>query len=109
MNMIFEKVEIHASYKGGEKTFLKYLGSVIKYPEEAKKKYIQGEVLVGFTVGVKGEIKDVRVIRGISVECDEEALKAIRAMPDWICAIQNGRAIEEYIEMPVAFRLIDKN
>ncbi len=60
---------------GGMKSF----HTSIKYPEEARRKGIEGRVVVEFIVDPQGEVKDPRVVRGIGGGCDEEALQTIRA------------------------------
>lgn len=103
-----EKVEIFPSFPGGQPALFRYLQTALSYPPAAKEKETQGIVLVGFTVGIKGEIKNVKLLRGISPECDEAALNCIRNMPLWVCAIQNGKAVEADVELPIQFSLIEK-
>jgi protein TonB len=47
----------------------------IKYPEEARKKGVQGTVYITFVIEEDGSITDAKVLRGIGSGCDEEALR----------------------------------
>jgi TonB family protein len=103
---IFSKVEINASYKGGRKGVTEYFSKTIKYPEESKKRNIEGVVVIGFVVDKDNKVKDVKVVKGISTDCDETAVNAVKNMTDWVCAIQNGRMVEVYLEVSITFSLI---
>jgi TonB family protein len=54
-----------------------------KYPEEALKNRVQGQVDVGFQVNKEGHIIDstIQVITGLSKELDEEAIKILENAP----------------------------
>jgi len=103
---IFQKVEVMPSYKGGRIAMSDYFKKVIKYPESAKKRNIEGVVVIGFVVDRDNKIKEVKVVKGISQDCDDAAVKAIKNMTDWICGIQNGRGVDVYIEISITFSLV---
>lgn len=64
--MIFTVVEEEpASFPGGEDEMYKFIAKNLQYPEEAKKKGIEGKVHVSFVVEVDGSITDVKVLRDI--------------------------------------------
>lgn len=48
------------------------------YSEEARKSKLQGTVLLSVLVGADGRAKDVRVLRGLGMGLDENAIQAIR-------------------------------
>ncbi len=82
-----------------------YLGSHLHYPDNARKKNIEGRVIVKFVVSEKGEIQDVTLMRGIDEDCDAEALKVIKNMPPWAPGTQNGKPVSVYFTQPINFRL----
>ncbi len=88
-----------APYNFGE-----YLGKNIKYPAQALKDKVQGVVYVSFQVAPDGSIKDVQVTKGIQ-GLDEEAVRAIAAMPAWLPGKQGGVAVPVRCQVPVRFRL----
>jgi protein TonB len=89
---VYSIVEENPSFPGGESKLMEYL-SKIKYPVIAREEQISGWVVVSFIVDKTGKIKDAKVLKGIGGGCNEEALKKIMSMPDWIPGKQNGRNV----------------
>ncbi|MEZ5196350.1 MAG: energy transducer TonB [Bacteroidales bacterium] len=102
---IFTVVETMPSFPGGEEERIKFLNDNIKYPQMARESGIQGSVFVTFVVERDGKITDARVLRGIGGGCDEEALRVIRKMPDWIPGKQRGKAVRVQFNFPIEFIL----
>ena len=82
-----------ASFVGGDKELNKYLKKNVKYPDEAKQQKINGEVEVKFTVLADGKTNNYQIIKSLGHGCDEEAVRAIIAMPLWNAAYENCVAI----------------
>lgn len=100
----FVTVEAMPSYPGGESAMIDYLKRNLKYPEEAKKKGVQGRVTLRFVVNDDGKIGDVTVIRGLAPDCDTEAVRVVSSMPNWVPGKQNGVAVPVYFTLPIVFR-----
>ena len=65
----------------------------------------QGNVVCQFVVKSDGTIGDIKVMRSISPELDEEAIRVIKAMPAWTPGKKDGKAVNVRYTLPVAFRL----
>lgn len=104
---IFVVVEDMPRFMGGDEARLKYLQENLTYPEEAKKKGIQGTVFVTFVIETDGSVSDVRTLRGIGGGCDEEAERVVKNMPRWIPGKQRGEAVRVQFNMPIRFVLED--
>jgi TonB family protein len=102
---VFVVVEQMPGFPGGDEARMKYLMENINYPEEARKKGIQGTVYAQFIVEKDGKIGEVRVLRGIGGGCDEEAVRVIKNMPDWIPGRQRGENVSVQFNMPIRFTL----
>ena len=81
----------------------------LKYPEDAVRDGVQGRVMVDFIVDKDGKVTDVRVVRGIDPELDEEAVRVISASPKWKPGRVNGQKVRISITVPVEFRLKKKS
>ncbi len=90
---------------GSEGDRLKYLQSNIKYPQEAKERGIQGIIYMSFTVSKEGDVKDVKILRGVHPFLDYEAYKVIKNMGKWKPATKEGKAVESFHNMPIRFVL----
>jgi len=102
---IVKFVDQEASFPGGMKALMEYLSTNIKYPESAINISIQGKVYIQFVVLKTGAISDVKVLRGVSKELDDEAKRVVRMMPNWIPAIQNNVKVNSRVTIPINFKL----
>ncbi|MFT3992881.1 MAG: TonB family protein [Dysgonomonas sp.] len=101
----FVTVEQMPSFPGGESEMHKFINDNLKYPVVAQETGIQGRVTIRFVVTKTGAISDVTVIRGIDPSCDKEAVRVVKAMPNWIPGKQNGLNVPVYFTLPIVFRL----
>ena len=104
-NQIFTVVEVMPEFPGGQGALLKFLATNVRYPESAVKNGIEGRVSCSFVVGKDGAISEAEVIRGVSPELNEEALRVINSMPVWSPGKQRGEAVNVKYTVPVTFRL----
>ncbi|PID94356.1 MAG: energy transducer TonB [Bacteroidetes bacterium] len=102
---IFLIVEQQPEFPGGEKARLTYLAKNTKYPQMARESNIQGQVFVTFVVEPDGKISNVSILRGIGGGCDEEAVRVVQSMPNWVPGKQRGRPVRVRFNMPIKFIL----
>lgn len=101
---IFGAAEEMPSFPGGEKALMQYIKDNTYYPEEMCEGAAQGRVMVGFVINEDGSISDVKVLRSLTPECDEVAVKIVKGMPKWNPGKQNGKAVKTKYIVPVSFR-----
>lgn len=102
---IFMVVEQMPEFPGGIKELMDYLGTNVKYPENAMKKNVQGRVVVQFVVEKDGSLSEASVIRSIDPDLDAEALRVVQTMPKWKPGMQKGQAVRVKYTLPVSFKL----
>lgn len=91
------------------RTFMeKWVYQYLKYPKYAQENGIQGRVLVTFVINEKGEVKDVKVTRGVHETLDEEAVRVVAASPKWRPGRHRGKKVKTALTVAVEFKL-DKN
>lgn len=98
----FEK---NPEFPGGREARLRYLDKELTYPMIARKQGQQGRVLVGFTVDEQGELSNFKILRGVSAELDEEALRVVRKMPKWTPGERDGEVVKILFTLPIRFEL----
>lgn len=110
-SVIFDKVEFTPpkaikmpSFPGGMEGMSRFLGNNMRYPVEAQSKGIQGRVTLRFTVGTSGKIEDIEIIESLSHDCDAEAVRVVKAMPDWEPAKMEGKPVKVIYTLPLIFR-----
>lgn len=104
-NTIFKHVEVMPQFPGGTSELYRYISDNLKYPPVDMEMGTQGQVVIQFVVGTAGEIKDAKILRGVSVNCDKEALRVVKNMPKWIPGRQNGNLVQVYFTLPIVYRL----
>ncbi|WP_029906619.1 energy transducer TonB [Prevotella sp. 10(H)] len=99
-------VERMPSFPGGEAGLIEFLKNNLQYPHKAIIDKVEGRVLVRFVVGKDGQIRDVELIKGISPECDAEAMWVVKAMPPWEPGeLKGGEPVSVFFTIPMVFRL----
>ncbi|GHB68698.1 energy transducer TonB [Persicitalea jodogahamensis] len=102
---VYTVVEEQPEYPGGMSAMYDFLGDNIVYTDEAKTKNVTGKVFVSFIVGSNGKIRDVKLLKGIGFGLDEEALRVVKAMPEWTPGRQSGEKVSVKYVLPVSFAL----
>jgi len=101
-------VDQNPQFPGGYDAMLKYLHDKMEYPRQSQESGIQGKILVEFVVSKTGKISNVHILLGIGKECNEEAMRVVKEMPDWIPARLNGQPVPVMFQIPVKFSLLGK-
>ncbi len=65
---------------------------------------IMGKVYVTFVVEKDGSISSAQVMRGLSDECDLEAIRVIQSMPKWIPGTQRNILVRTRMRHAVSFK-----
>ena len=102
---IFTIVDEMPLFPGGEEKLYEFMRNNIIYPAVAREYGVHGKVAISFLIDKAGKIKDIKIAKGIGSGCDEEALRVISMMPDWIPGKQNGRPVSVLYYLPVFFNL----
>ena len=116
---IYQQVEIMPRFAGcedidgneGDKTscaqkkMFEFIYSNIKYPKVAHEKGVEGMVVISFVVNKDGAASDFRIVRDIGAQCGEEALRAIKGMPQWIPGRHKGQPVAVEMKLPIRFML----
>lgn len=102
---IFTVVEESATPKGGMPALYELLASNLKYPDSARHAGVQGKIFVEFVVNENGSLSDFRILKGISKQCNDEAIRALSLSPAWNPGKQNGVTVKQRIVLPIIFNL----
>lgn len=102
---VFDVVEKMPEFPGGQQELMNFLMKNVKYPKEATDKGTQGRVVVQFVVNKDGSVVEPTVVKSVSPELDQEALRVVKMMPRWKPGRQNGEDVRVKYNIPVVFRL----
>ncbi|HAH24376.1 MAG TPA: hypothetical protein DCL77_11585, partial [Prolixibacteraceae bacterium] len=102
---VYTVVEQMPEFPGGEMALRKFLAYNIKYPRIAAENGIQGKEFVSFVITKTGSVADAIIVMGVDPSLDQEALRVIQSMPNWIPGKQNGENVDVVYTVPINFKL----
>ncbi len=88
-----------------DRKMLEYIYGNISYPEKARELSVSGMALFQFVVEKNGDISEIKTLRGVCKEIEEECLGIIKNMPKWIPGKQRGNPVRVQFTLPVKFKL----
>ena len=100
-------VEVEAQFPGGVLEMMKFIQKNLVYPNSAIMSGAQGKCYLRFVVDSAGEISSVKVVYGIEgcPECDKEAIRVLKSMPNWKPGKISGKDVSSYFSLPIFFQL----
>lgn len=105
---IYEDVDVeeYAVFPGGSNKMLEFISMNLNYPEKIREKLIEDRVVLRVVVSETGSISDIRVIKPFPdcKECDQEAIRVVKLMPNWIPAKFKSKSVKSYVNIYVRFK-----
>lgn len=100
-------VDFTAEPPMGYQEFYRQLGERMRYPSDARQQGIEGKVFVEFVIDKNGMMGEFNVIKGISADCDAEAIKVLESMSTarWNPGRKDGKIVRQRMVLPITFKL----
>lgn len=102
---VFTHVEQMPKFPGGDAELYKFISNNLNYPAMAIENNVQGRVVVQFVVTKDGSIGNVKVVRSVDRDLDNEAIRVCKKLPKFIPGRQNGQSVNVWYTLPVTFKL----
>ncbi|MEO8852392.1 MAG: TonB family protein [Ginsengibacter sp.] len=97
--------EVEAEFKGGTGRIRSIITSNFKVPERTQSLIKNGTVKVRFIVDTSGKQADRYLAKSVEFAFDEEALRVVALINNWIPASQKGRKVNAYRIQPISINL----
>ncbi len=132
-DQVYDKPEVLPEFSGGQGEMWSWISKNIKYPQQALQYGVEGRVYIQFVVEKDGSISNIKPIAGPGGRAvvvtaykakndtpeeqkkegedkgrealQEEAIRVVKAMPNWIPGRDKGKTVRTKFVMPVMFRL----
>lgn len=101
----FTLIEKMPVYPGGEDALLAYISSQMRYPQQARKRKIEGVVYISYVVEVDGSVGDVKVVKGVHELLDAEGVRVISTLSGYEPGFQKGKPVRVQFTIPLRFKL----
>ena len=105
---IYNVVSENAEFPGGNMAASNWISKNMTYPEECRKKGIQGRVVISFVVNKDGSIVDAEAVKSPHPALAEEGLRVVKSMPKWKPAKEGGKVVRSRFNIPIVFKLSGK-
>lgn len=102
-NQLICIVEYPAHFEGGHDLFYEIVENNMNFTKTMK----EGRVFIQFVVDTTGKMSEIKVVKGLSEENDQEALRLMKLMSQhykWKPAEQRGIKIKCRMTMPILFK-----
>ena len=108
---VFEKVDIEATFPGGESAWRKYLEKNLNpnVPVENGAPVGIYTVIVQFIVDKTGAISDIKTLTNFGYGMEQEVMRIMKKSPMWTPARQNNSTVKAYRKQPIVFVLEDES
>lgn len=100
---IYSVIEKMAAFPGGEQELYDFVSRNLRYPIKAQEDRISGKVIVSFVVLEDGNIGNIKIVRSLSPETDDEAKRVVSILPRFTPGMQNGKNVAVWYTLPIAF------
>ncbi len=108
-NCSVDQITLIERYKCSRSSYKAYIEEHLVYPEEAKRKRIQGLAKVECIIETDGSVTSPRLLRDPGAGLGDEALRLITQMKDsiglWSPGEIGGQQVRTLIEIPIKFQL----
>jgi TonB family protein len=104
-NNVYTVVDDTAMPVGGMPVFYEYVASNMLYPKAAREKGIEGKVFIEFTIQEDGTLTDHKILKGVSEDLNQEALRVLQSAAPWNPGKVKGKAVKQRMVMPISFSL----
>lgn len=95
--------EIHPKFPGGNNKITEYVRKNLRYPPISEKHKLGGRVIISFTVGADGTVKNIELKKGVNKEINDEAIRLVQWMPKWEPGFHDGVAVDVKYQLPINF------
>jgi TonB family protein len=96
----------YPEFPGGEIALQRYIKNELNYPYEAKRKNVEGRVIIRMIIDERGKVTYAEVLKKINPYLEAEALRVVRKMPLWSPAMNDGSPVSSLFTIPIVFRMV---
>ncbi len=92
-------------YATGEAGLADFISRTLRYPAQARQAGVQGRILCTFVVASDGSVSNIEVVDGENQALNDEAVRVLSLMPNWIPGENNGEKVNVRCLLPIDFVL----
>jgi protein TonB len=86
------------------KALAKYIKKNQRLSAQERKRWRKKEVLLGFVISTQGKVLNLKVVKGLSDACNNEAIRLLKGIPRWQPAKFRGYIVNSQYYLKVKFK-----
>jgi protein TonB len=98
---IYGSAEKNPQFPGGDKAMQEFIRENLHYPEIARIQNITGAIHIYFVIKYDGTVREVKIVKGLQPDLDNEVLRVIRSMPSWNPGMRGGVPVNVRCIIPI--------
>lgn len=95
---IYRELDSKPEFPGGMNDFYMYVGRNFKTPDIPN---IKGTLFISFYVEKDGTIDNIKIIRGLAPEFNQEAYRVLAECPNWVSGKKRGISVRLQYSLPI--------
>ena len=100
-NDVYTYTESVPEFPGGNRQMFAFIFRHFSYPVTALRDKVEGKIIVTFVVHNDGKVGNIQVKQGVRRDLDQEIVRIIASMPEWVPGYQNGKAVNVAYNVPI--------
>lgn len=104
---VLDFAEVVPQFPGGEKAMNTFINNNLVYPKQCRERGESGTVYIQIVVYKDGSIGDFKVMRKTNIALDDEALRVVKLMPNWIPGEVKGKKVNVRYMIPISFQIVE--
>ncbi|MCU0470099.1 MAG: energy transducer TonB [Arcicella sp.] len=104
IDTIYAIPQVLPMFPGGNNAMKQFFSKNIQTPQSTGTP-VKGKVFVRFMVDKKGKLSRIYLVKGLTDACNQEALRVVKRMPEWIPATQEGDPVNAWHTLPIYFEI----
>ncbi|WP_421773245.1 energy transducer TonB [Gracilimonas sp.] len=100
--------DVFAKYPGGKSRLNQHIQMNTRYPIDAYREGVYGDVIITYVVGTDGRTKDIEAVESPSDDFTDMYKRVIQSMDRWEAAILNGEAVEQKYVIKTRFNKVKR-
>ena len=93
-------------FPGGSGEMIKFIDKNMIIPDSNRTLITSSKVFLDLVIDTIGNIKKIKIFKGINKYIDNEVLRVFSIMPKWIPGVHDGKKIEKEIFFPIKFDFV---
>lgn len=98
-----DQFDTFAEFPGGKDSLVNFINQKLITPDHLTNDQTKGRVYIRIKISEKGKVTKPVIVRSLSKEADEEALRIMKLLPDFIPATRNDKPVASYYGLFVDF------